>query len=168
MVFVIDVPVETCQSLGVSFLGREIIIRSYIIPISIFYIFGHLLHVGDSSAGNVPVRIHHAVGRRTPGSDLGRSCGFLEVYEEEEFVLDDRAAESETVSGVAVAVAGCSDCLAGNHVTAHVLVAVVDVGASFEGVGTRLCDGVDCTSDEVGLANVIRRNHDLHLFDGID
>ena len=49
----------------------------------------------------------------------------------------------------------------------HVLVVVVDVGRSLEGVRTGLGHGVDTTADEVGLAHVERSHHNLHLVDGI-
>ena len=48
------------------------------------------------------------------------------------------------------------------------LVAVVDVGTTLEGVVTTLGDGVHTTANEVGLTHVIRRNHYLHLLDSVE
>ena len=50
----------------------------------------------------------------------------------------------------------------------HELVVVIDIGRSLDGVGTGLGDGVDTTADEVGLADIIRSDDDLHFLDGID
>ena len=52
-------------------------------------------------------------------------------------------------------------------VTAQVLVTVVDVGRALEGVGTRLGDGVDTTTDEVGLTHIEGCNNHLYFLDGI-
>ena len=90
----------------------------------------------------------------------------LEVDEEEQLVLDDRAAQGHTVGGGAVFVAR-AELQAVDRVAAHHLVAVIDVGAALERVGTGLGDGVDATADEVGLADIVRGDHDLHFLDGI-
>ncbi len=45
---------------------------------------------------------------------------------------------------------------------------MIYIGGSLEGVGSGLRDGVDTSSDEVGLAHVKRRNDNLNLLDGID
>ena len=44
---------------------------------------------------------------------------------------------------------------------------MVRVCCSFEGVRSRLRNGVDSATDEVRLANIERSNHDLNLFDSI-
>ena len=53
-------------------------------------------------------------------------------------------------------------------VTTQVLVTIVNVGRSLEGVRTRLCDGVDTTTDEVGLTHIERCNNHLYFLDGIE
>ena len=45
---------------------------------------------------------------------------------------------------------------------------MIDISGSLEGVGTGLGDSVDSTTDEVGLANIVRGNHDLELLDGVN
>ena len=45
---------------------------------------------------------------------------------------------------------------------------MIDISGSLEGVGTGLCDSVDTTTDEVGLAHVVRGNHDLKFLNGVN
>ena len=43
-----------------------------------------------------------------------------------------------------------------------------DVGTATELVGTTLGNGVNTTTDEVGLTNIVGRDHNLHLLDSLD
>ena len=90
----------------------------------------------------------------------------LEVDEIEEFVLDDGAAEGHTIGSGTLRVT-VTELETGNIVAAHELIPVIHIGRALDGVGTGLGDGVDTTADEVGLADVIRRDDDLHFLDGV-
>ncbi len=129
---------------------------------------GDTLQVGVGGTGNEVIGIGHAVGGALPAVYDGGNLGHFGIDEEEEFVLHDGAAEGETVGGAAVLVAGAGDLLSVHGVTLHVLVLVVDVGGTLEGVGTGLGDGVHAAADEVGLANVVGADHNLQFLDGVD
>ena len=45
---------------------------------------------------------------------------------------------------------------------------MINIGGSLEGVGTRLGDGVHATSDEIGLTDIVRRDHNLKFLDRVD
>ena len=79
-----------------------------------------------------------------------------------------KAKAMEAANSAAARIAARPLFIALDGITAQVLVLMVDVGRSLEGVGTRLCDGVHTASDEVGLAHVVGRDDDLQLLDGID
>ena len=168
LVLVVDVPVDAGQDLHVVLVGREVSPGTGVIAVLALHELGDALQVGDGGTGDEVVRIGLAVGGAVPAVHDRRGHRLLEVGEEEELVLDDRAAQGEAVGGVAVPVAGAADLLAVHGVAAEVLVAVIDVGRALEGVGTGLGDGVDAAADEVGLADIIRGDHHLHLLDGVD
>ena len=90
----------------------------------------------------------------------------LVVGEEEELVLDDGTAECEAIHLFLTRV-GLRVLDTVYAVTVHVLVGVVEVGRTFEGVCTRLGHSVDTTANEVGLANIEWSNHHLYLVNGI-
>ena len=54
-----------------------------------------------------------------------------------------------------------------NAVAVHVLVCVVNIRRTLEGVGTRFCYGIDTSADEIGLANVERGDNHLHFVDSL-
>ena len=128
----------------------------------------HALQVSERGARDVLVGNSDTVLRGTPHVDDSGLLGHLTVYEEEQFVLDDRAADGGTVGGHLEFLAGLTDLGALYGVTAHVLVAVEDVGTATELVGTALGHSVHTTTDEVGLTNIVGRNNDLHLLDSLD
>ncbi len=103
-----------------------------------------------------------------PAVGNGRSLSNLTVYEEEQFILEDRTAERHTVNSLPVSGTCAGNLLLLNSVTTHILVLVIDVSRTLESVSTRLSDSVDTTTDEVSLADIIRRNNDLQLLDSID
>ena len=156
MVAVGDVIVDTCQYLIIALVGREVLVRACIVAVFLAYEVRNALHIGLRSARDEIVGISNAVCGGTPAIDHGRRLHHLTVDEEEELVLDDGAAEGETIRGGAVLVAGCSYLFVVYGRAAHVLVAVVYVGRTLERVGTRFGDGVHAAADEVGLAHVIR------------
>ena len=45
---------------------------------------------------------------------------------------------------------------------------MIDISRALEGVRTWLCNGVHTTTDEVGLTNIVGRDHHLQLLDSID
>ena len=87
---------------------------------------------------------------------------------EEQFVFHDRSTEREAVS--LCCLIGELHLLVQELVVAaiQVLVGVISKGGSSEFVGTRLCNGIDCTTRESTLANVERRHGDLDLVDGVE
>ena len=87
---------------------------------------------------------------------------------EEQFVFHDRSTERKAVS--LCCLIGELHLLVQELVVAaiQVLVGVISKGGSSEFVGTRLCNGIDCTTRESTLANVERRHGDLDLVDGVE
>ena len=124
--------------------------------------------VAQGGARDESISVTDAVLGSTPAVNDGRLLGHLTVYKEEELVLPDGATKGETVGGHLVLLTRLRNLITVYSVTAHVLVAVEDVGAAAEGVGTALGDGVHATTDEVGLTHVVGRNHNLHFLDCLD
>ena len=168
LVPVVNVPVDAGEELEVVLVGREVGPGTGVVAVLGLREVGHALEVVEPGAGDVLVRIGLAVGAALPAVGDGRDLDVFGVDEEEELVLDDRAAKGEAIGRVAVDGAGAGDLLTVHGVTVQVLVAVVDVGRAAEGVGTGLGDGVDAAADEVGLTDIVRGDHHLHLLDGVD
>ena len=163
---VIDVPVQADKGLHVRFVAAEVVVGTGVIAVLVHDIVLDPLHVGHGGAGNEKGRIGYAVGRGLPAGSLLRMGDVLEVDEVEELVLDDGAAEGHTIGSGTLRVT-FTELESGNVVSAHEFVPVIDIGRTLDGVGTGLGDGVDTTADEVGLADVVRRDDDLHFLDGI-
>ena len=106
--------------------------------------------------------------RRNTTVDYTRLLGHLTVDKEEELVLDDGTAQGHTVGRHLEFLACLTNLRTLDCVTAHILVAVEEVSASAEGVGTTLGDGVQATTDKVGLTHIVGRDNNLHLLDGLD
>ena len=45
---------------------------------------------------------------------------------------------------------------------------MINIGRAFECICTRLCNGVHTTTDEIGLTNIVGRDNNLQLLDGIN
>ena len=160
-----NVPVDACQDLAVITLGREISVRSRIVVILINKVVAHLLHVAGQCTR------HHTTGilallACTVSDNLSKRLLLLVVHKEEEFVLDNRTAQGEAV-GLFVLILTTAQVFVVDAVTAHILVAVVGVGCTLEGVRTTLRNGVDTTAYEVGLAHVEGSDHYLYLLNSI-
>ena len=52
-------------------------------------------------------------------------------------------------------------------VTPHILVGIISIGSGLQGVCPRFGDGIDTSSDEVGLAYVEGSDNNLDFLDGI-
>ena len=160
-----DVPVDAGQNLGVLLVSRKTCVRACVVAVLVLQMVVHLLHIRLQRTG------HHTfclftVLTRAILYNLSRSLLLFVVYEEEQFVLDDRTAQREAVGSLGL-VGTCSQVLAVDAVTAHVLVAVIGIGSTSERVRTTLGNGVDAAAYEVRLAHVEGSHHYLHLFDGI-
>ena len=162
-----DVPVDAAENLHVRLEGREVGVGTGVIAVVPPELVLHGLKVGRGDAGDVLVDVHLAVLGGAPAEGRGRGIDILEVHEEEELVLHDRAAEGHAVGGLPVDLAG-SQFLFIHAVSVHVLVLVVHVGRSLELVRTGLGDRVHAAADEVRLADVERGDHHLHFLDGVD
>ena len=168
MMLVGDVPVETGQQLVVALVSGEAGPRTGIITILAGHIIRNGLQIRNLCTRDVIVYLGNAIGRTSPTVDHRRCLHHFTIGEEEQFVLNDRTTQRETV--------GCGLCLltcTGNlltlyGITLHILILVIDIGTTLESVRTRLRNGVHTTTDEVSLTNIIRRNHHLQLLDGID
>ena len=163
-----DVPGQLAEELGVALVGGEGGVAAGVVTVFLTYELLYALHVGNRSIREVLRLIAYAVLGSAPAHGLGRCGDIFALHEEEQLILDDRTAEGTAVCGRAVGLAGTGDFGLVNRVTAHVLIAVVDVGRTLEGVGTALGDGVDAAADEVGLTHVKRCNHHLQLLNGVD
>ena len=168
MVLVGDVPVQTGQDLVVALVGREVRPGTGIVAVLVLHKIGNPFKIGEFGAGNVIVSIGNAIGGTSPTVDHGRFFDHFTTYEEEELVLHDGAAKSDTVGSGAILGTGTGNLLTVYGVTLHVLILMIDVGRTLEGVGTGLGDGVHATADEVGLAHIVRGNHNLEFLDGVD
>ena len=130
-----------------------------------------LAHAGQVAQGRARDKaliVTHTVLTGAVAVHDGRLLGHLTVDKEEDLVLPDRATQGETIGSHLILIAGTGNLETINGITTQVLIAVIDVGTAAEGVGTTLGNSVHTTTDEVGLANVIRRNNHLHLLDGLD
>ena len=163
-----DVPVEASQQLVVALVGRETRVGTRAVAIFAGHIVRNGLQVAQRRARDILDFVGHAVHRATPAGGNRRNLDHLGIDEEEELVLENRAAEGEAPSGLLVLVAGTAELLALDGVAAQILVLVVHIGRAAERVRTRLRDGIHTTADEVGLAHVVGRNHHLQLLDGIE
>ena len=168
MVLVGDVPVDAGQDLHIVLVGREVGPGTGVVAVLVLHVLGNLFKVCQGGAGDEGIGIGNTIGGAFPAVHDGRYLGILGVHEEEELVLDDGAAEGETVSGAAVLFAGTGDLLTVHGVTLQVLVLVIYISRTLEGVGTGLGDGVHTTADEVGLTNVVGADHNLHFLNGVD
>ena len=163
-----DVPVQAGQEFLVVLIGREGSPGAGVITVFVLHIVGHRLEVGIGGAGNVIVRIRNAILRASPAGNHGRGLGKLRIHEEEKLVLDDGAAQGKPVSRIAVLVPGAGNLVSVNGVAPHVFVAMEDIGRPLEGVGSGLGNGVHTAADEVGLTDIVGRNHHLHFLNGVD
>ena len=168
VVLVGDVPVDAGKNLVVVLVGREVGVGTRVVAVVAGHVVAHSSEVAQLGARNIVVGNGHTVARTTPAVYDGRSLHHFTVDEEEQLVLQNRAAKGETVGGLLVLCTCSGDLLTLNSVTTHVLVAVIDVGSTAERVRTRLRDGVHTTTDEVGLTDIVGRNHHLQLLDSID
>ena len=115
----------------------------------------------------------------TVGRGVDVRTGVFVIFtaqEEEQLVLDDRAADGETeglgellliLGALAVGIEVLDLLLVARGRADQFLVGVVRVGGTFDGIGTGLGDGVDRTAREAGLAHVERCHDDLDFFDGV-
>ena len=168
MVSVGDVPVQTGHQLVVALISGEAGPAASIVTILVPYIIGNGLQILVRCTRNVVVGICFAILRTSPTVHDRRNLDHFTVHEEEQLVLDDRTTKGETVGSGLRLLTGTCNLLTLNSITLHVLILVVDVGTSLEGVRTRLGNGVHTTTNEVGLTNIIRRNHNLKFLNGID
>ena len=166
MVVVGDVPVDATEQLEVVFVGAPVGVRTRVVAVLLLKELSDAVEVALLCTRDVLVDVSLAVIRRSPAVSYARHLCIFGVGEEEELVLHDRAAEGEAVGRCAV-LAALAEVGVVNAVAVHVLVVVVDVCRTLECVRTRLCYGVDAAADEVGLAHIVRRNHYLHLVDGV-
>ena len=163
-----DVPVEASQHLVVALVGGETRVGTRAVAIFAGHIVRNGLQVAHRRARDILDFVGHAVHRATPAGGNRRNLNHFGIDEEEELVLENRAAKGEAPSGLLVLVAGTAELLALDGVAAQILVLVVHIGRAAERVRTRLRDGIHATADEVGLAHVVGRNHHLQLLDSIE
>ena len=166
VMILVDVPVQTAQELEVVFVLGVVGVTAGVVTVGVHQVFGNAVQICRSCTGDVVLLIHIAVLGSTPGADFTRVSRVLEAAEEEEFVLDDGAADSCAVNGAVVGSAG-NILTAVNVLATELYVLVVHIAGALEGVGTGLGDGVDAAADEVGLTDIIGRNHNLNFLDGV-
>ena len=166
MMLLADVPVDTAEELDVALVFVVVVVCTGIVAVVRLQEVAHGFGLGLADAGNHAVFIGDAVLGGTPAVDFGRIRDVLGVHEEEQLVLDDGPAEGESVGGLTVLAP--FEVHAVDTATVEVLVLMVDVSGTLEGVGTGLGNGVHATADEVALADIVRGNHNLNLLDCID
>ena len=169
VVVLVDVPVDAAEELEVAERAVVVGVAAGIVTIDVLQVLGNLVHVGLCRTGRGGLGVADAVLGRTPGAvaGLADAAAVFTAQEEEELVLDDRAADGAAIDRAVGVVAGrglAADGLA----AAPVGVLVIRVSRRPEGVGTGLGDGVDTAADEVGLADVVRGNDDLDFLDGVE
>ena len=126
MVLLADVPVDAGEELQVALVLVVVVVGTRIVVVVLDEEVPHLLGLGDLDTGDHAGLVLDAVLGRTPLDDLGRARGALGVDEEEQLVLDDRAAQGEAVRGLALR--GALEVHAVHAVAVHVLVLVIDIG----------------------------------------
>ena len=169
MVLVGDVPVQANQEFLVAVLSRETGERTRIVPILLANEIAYTLHIFNSSTAQILVRIGRMlIVAGTPTVDHRGGLLHFAVDEEEELILDYGTAKGQAIDGVLILLAGTGNLLTVDSIALHVLILMIDVCRTFEGVRTRLRNGVHATTDEVGLAHVEGRDDHLHFLDSID
>ena len=97
---VCDVPVQTSQQLVVAFIGREVSPTTSVIAVFLAHVVRYSGKVSICRTRNVVVGISGIVSIRAPPAvDDCWDLDHLTVDEEEEFVLDDRTTQRESVCG---------------------------------------------------------------------
>ena len=159
-VVTVDVPVEAGEDLHIGLVAGEVGEGTGIITVFVLHISLDSLEVFSGTTGNAGIVVSFAALVGTVLNHLTGIALMLEVCEEEEFVLDNRATDrcADHAVRFSLAVAAVDTCYG---VAAESLVAVVAVHGTLEGVGTGLGDCVDATADEVGLADIVGSDHDL-------
>ena len=161
-----DIPVDASQELHVALVLVITLIGTWIIIIVLYKEVTHCLSLFRSYAGNHAVFVGHTVFRGPPPVDFSRIRNIFRIYEEEELVLDDRSAKGESVSSFTVFTPfqiGAVD-----PTSMKVLILMIDISGSLQGIGTGLGDSIHTATDEVALTHIVRRNDHLHFLDCID
>ena len=133
---VVDVPVDAGEELHVALVRGEIGIGAGVIAILFHHVVLGPLKVRNGGAGKIVVSVGDSVLGSPPAVDHGRGEHILGVHEEEQLVLHDGAAEGHAVGGLAVHSTCARNLLTIYCVSLEILVLVIYVGASLEGVGT--------------------------------
>ena len=174
MVFV-DVPVQTSHNLVVGNLNRVVLVATGVVAILLCQVCFNLFH----KLGSRTVKLAFVTGINGPlvitSVCLAVLTGanivlVLEVYEEEEFVFDDRTANIQT-NGVAERLSeaqlfylAISSCVLGADKSVR---SVVVVNGNFVLVGTALGYSVDSTTGETALTNIKGSDVYAHLIQSI-
>ena len=165
-----DIPVDTSQILVIGDTTGIGSSRTGIVAVLIHYELGNRVHVLQRCTGSICLLVACSFGRAISiWMPVGRDVlclHTLNISKEEELVLQDWATESET-PGFALVGIWLRVLHAVYAVTVHVLVRIVVVSSTPEGVRTRLRNSVDTTADEVRLAHVEGSDNHLHFVDGI-
>ena len=125
----------------------------------------HLLHITGIYARDHTTSIFSLV-TGTILNNLSRNLLVLIVSKEEQLILNNRAAQGETIDGLTV-FSSRTEILTVNLITAHVLVAEISIGSTLEGICTRLSNSINATTNEVSLTNIVRSNNYLNFLNSI-
>ena len=136
MVFVGDVPIQTSHQFVVALISRETGPATCIVTILAGHVLRNSLQVFVGRTRNVVIRIRYTILRTSPTVNHCRNLNHFTVNEEEQLVLDDRTTQSETIGCGLTLLTGTVNLLTLHGITLHILVLVIDVGATLEGVRT--------------------------------
>ena len=94
-----NVPVNAGQQFSVLLVGRETCVGACVVTVFVFQMVVNLLHIRFQGTGHHTFRIFTILAR-TILYYLSRSLLFFIIHEEEQFVLDDRASQRESVGSL--------------------------------------------------------------------
>ncbi len=165
LVFVIEVKIhfgDKAQGGGLVIIA---LVGTGLVAKILFQIGAQRIQIGGEDAGCVArYRLVEIGPRHIVGAGLGQFVA-LGIDKEKEFVLDDRAAQADANAAVAE---GTGVVGVGFGFGAHqTLITGQAINRAGKFVGSALGDGVDAGAHKITLANVIGRDVDLQLFDGL-
>ena len=164
---VVDVPVQTGHYLPVRSLEVVTLVAAGIVTEFLLNISGHGFHLlnGRTVGRNAGTPLFGCALAGYAGRTGSGIEGVLTVHEEEEFVLDDGAADGGT-DGVVQALAAFY-ILTSHFVTVESVGGIVVVYGSVPLVGTGLGNSVDGTAGETALADIERSDVHVDLLQGV-
>ena len=134
MIGPVDVPIQASKEFCGGVVLTIVIKRTGIITIFLLKEICYGKGFRSADTGDHTVFICYSVFRNPPLDYAGRPADLLSIDKEEKFVLDDRSTEGKTISGGTFFLSFKINSV--NTATMHVLILMINIGRSLNGVGT--------------------------------